>query len=100
MSLATEELVRDELPDGAALRDLGERRLKDLFRPEHVFQITSSGLPTEFAPLRTLDARLNNLPAQPTPLVGREREVALTSTRRLGALASQYGGYRCYSRYG
>jgi predicted ATPase len=76
MSLATEELVRDELPEGAALRDLGERRLKDLFRPEHVFQITASGLPTEFAPLRTLDARRNNLPGQPTPLVGREREVA------------------------
>jgi predicted ATPase/class 3 adenylate cyclase len=76
LSLTTEELVRDELPEGVGLRDLGERRLKDLFRPEHIFQITASGLPTEFAPLRTLDARLNNLPAQPTPLVGREREVA------------------------
>jgi predicted ATPase/class 3 adenylate cyclase len=76
LSLTTKELVRDELPEGVGLRDLGERRLKDLFRPEHVFQITASGLPTEFAPLRTLDARLNNLPAQPTPLVGREREVA------------------------
>src|SRR5215203_5762653 len=81
MSLATEELVRDELPEETALRDLGERRLKDLFRPEHVFQITTSGLPTEFAPLRTLDARLNNLPAQPTPLVGREREVAQVCER-------------------
>ena len=81
MSLTTEELVRDELPEETALRDLGERRLKDLFRPEHVFQITTSGLPTEFAPLRTLDARLNNLPAQPTPLVGREREVAQVCER-------------------
>jgi len=81
MSLATEKLVRDELPEGAALRDLGERRLKDLFRPEHVFQITASGLPTEFAPLRTLDARRNNLPGQPTPLVGREREVAQVCER-------------------
>jgi predicted ATPase/class 3 adenylate cyclase len=81
MSLATEELVRDELPEGVGLRDLGERRLKDLFRPEHVFQITASGLPTEFAPLLTLDARLNNLPAQPSPLVGREREVAQVCER-------------------
>src|SRR5215212_5872854 len=75
MSLTTEELVRDELPEGVGLRDLGERRLKDLFRPEHVFQVTASGLPTEFAPLLTLDARRNNLPAQPTALVGREREL-------------------------
>ena len=81
MSLATEKLVRDKLPEGAALRDLGERRLKDLFRPEHVFQITATGLPTEFAPLRTLDARRNNLPGQPTPLVGREREVAQVCER-------------------
>jgi class 3 adenylate cyclase len=81
MSLTTEELVRDELPKGAGLRDLGERRLKDLFRPEHVFQVTASGLPTEFAPLLTLDARPNNLPAQPTPLVGRQREVAQVCER-------------------
>jgi predicted ATPase/class 3 adenylate cyclase len=81
MSLTTEELVRDELPEGAGLRDLGERRLKDLFRPERIFQVTASGLPTEFAPLLTLDARPNNLPAQPTPLVGRQREVAQVCER-------------------
>src|SRR5215217_2754044 len=73
--LATQELVRDELPEESGLRDLGERRLKDLFRPERIFQITSSSLPSEFPPLWTLDARRNNLPAQPTPLVGREREL-------------------------
>jgi predicted ATPase len=63
------------LPEETGLRDLGERRLKDLFRPEHVFQITAYGLPAEFPPLKTLDSRRNNLPAQPTPLVGREREL-------------------------
>jgi predicted ATPase len=36
----------------------------------------SHDLPSEFPPLRTLDAYRNNLPLQPTPLVGREREVA------------------------
>jgi class 3 adenylate cyclase len=51
LSLATHELVRDELPEETGLRDLGERRLKDLSRPERVFQITSSSLPIEFAPL-------------------------------------------------
>src|SRR5215207_9672563 len=75
LSLSTEELVRDELPEGVGLRDLGERRLKDLFRPEHVFQVTASDLPARFPPLNTLEARRNNLPAQPTALVGREREL-------------------------
>jgi predicted ATPase/class 3 adenylate cyclase len=75
LSSATKELVRDALPEGASLRDLGERRLKDLFRPERVFQLLSPELPTTFPPLKTLDARTNNLPSQPTPLVGREREL-------------------------
>jgi predicted ATPase/class 3 adenylate cyclase len=75
LSLTTRELVRDHLPDESGLRDLGERRLKDLSSPEHVFQITASGLRSEFPPLETLDVRRNNLPAQPTPLVGREGEL-------------------------
>jgi predicted ATPase/class 3 adenylate cyclase len=75
LSHAAQELTRDDLPQGATLRDLGERRLKDLFRPERVFQLNSPELPTSFPPLKTLDERLNNLPAQPTPLVGREREL-------------------------
>jgi len=76
LSLTTQELVRDHLPAGANLMDLGEHRLKDLFRPERVFQLVAPGLPTEFPPLRTLEGRPNNLPIQPNPLVGREREVS------------------------
>src|SRR5918997_4205453 len=75
LSLATRELVRDALPAGARLEDLGERRLQGLFRPEQVFQITAPGLPSVFPPLRTLEDLRNNLPLQPTPLIGREREV-------------------------
>ncbi|CAN5297899.1 LuxR family transcriptional regulator [soil metagenome] len=75
LSQAAQELTRDDLPEGASLRDLGERRLKDLFRPERVFQLLSPDLPTSFPPLKTLDERMNNLPTQPTPLVGREKEV-------------------------
>jgi predicted ATPase len=56
--------------------DLGERHLKDLFRPERVYQLLATGLPSEFPPLRTLDAYRNNLPLQPTPLIGREKEVS------------------------
>ena len=81
LSLATQELVRDELPEGVSLKDLGERRLKDLFRSERVFQLLAPDLPSSFPPLKTLDARLNNLPVQPTPLVGREREVAEVAER-------------------
>ena len=76
LSLSTEELVGDQLPAGASLRDLGEHRLKDLFRPERVFQLSTPGLPSEFPPLRTLDVYRNNLPPQPTSLIGREKEVA------------------------
>src|SRR5215210_6825278 len=74
LSLPTQELVRDQLPAGTSLRDLGERRLKDLFRPERIFQLTAPSLLSEFPPLRTLESHPNNLPLQPTPLVGRERE--------------------------
>jgi Cdc6-like AAA superfamily ATPase len=60
---------------------MGEHRLKDLFRPERVFQLGAPGLPSEFPPLRTLESRPNNLPMQPTPLVGRERETAEVANR-------------------
>src|SRR5204862_4253228 len=48
LSMAAYELVRDTLPDGAGLRDLGERRLRDLQRPERVYQVTLPTLPSEF----------------------------------------------------
>src|SRR5215211_5247743 len=76
LSLPAQELVRDQLPAGTSLRDLGEHRLRDLFRPERVFQLHAPELPSEFPPLRTLDAYRNNLPLQPTPLIGREKEVS------------------------
>ena len=75
ISLPTYELVRDELPGDTSLDDLGEHRLKDLARPEHVFQLVSPHLATDFAPLKTIDTRPNNLPAQLTPLIGREKEL-------------------------
>jgi predicted ATPase/class 3 adenylate cyclase len=75
LSLPTQELVRDRLPPDVELSYLGERRLKDLFRPERVFQLIAPDVPSEFPPLRTLEGRPNNLPLQPTPLVGRQREV-------------------------
>jgi predicted ATPase/class 3 adenylate cyclase len=75
LSLAAAELARDSLPEGMGLIDLGERRLKDLIRPERVFQLEAKGLERDFPPLRTLDSRPNNLPAQASSFVGREREL-------------------------
>ena len=75
LSLATGELVRDQMPEGAALRELGEHRLKDLNRPEHIFQLEAPGLDEKFPPLRSLENFPNNLPVQLTSFVGREREM-------------------------
>ena len=80
LSAATHEMVRDQLPVGLSVAELGEHRLKDLFRSERVFQLTAPDLPSEFPPLRTLDAYRNNLPLQPTPLIGREKEVSEVCT--------------------
>ena len=48
-------LEDDELP-GIGLRDLGEHRLKDIDRPERLYQLDVDGLPADFPPLRTADA--------------------------------------------
>lgn len=82
------DLVRDHLPAGAGFKDLGEHRLRDLERPEHVFQLFHPDLPADFPALRSLEALPNNLPQQLTSFVGRETEIAqvkrlLTSTRLL-----------------
>jgi len=75
LSGATRELVRDSLSENVELVDLGERRLKDLLRPEHLYQINAFGLPATFPPLMTLDSLPNNLPTQLTSFIGREREI-------------------------
>jgi len=76
LSQTTRDLVEHQLPDGVSLRDLGEHRLKDLQRPVHLFQLVIAGLPSHFPSLKSLDAYPNNLPVQPTSLIGREWEVA------------------------
>ncbi len=83
ISDAVRNAVADGLPAGASLVDLGMRRLKDLMQPEHVWQVSSAGLPSDFAALTSLDARPNNLPVQSTALLGRERE--LDSVKQLVA---------------
>jgi predicted ATPase/class 3 adenylate cyclase len=86
VSGATESLVRDELPIGTRLTDLGEHRLRDLGQPMRVFQLTHDGQSDDFPPLRTMDTFPGNLPAQVSSFIGRESAVAkvaaaLTSSR-------------------
>jgi predicted ATPase/class 3 adenylate cyclase/DNA-binding CsgD family transcriptional regulator len=76
LSQTTRDLVEHALPEGVSLRDVGAHRLKDLQQPSHLFQLVIAGLPTDFPPLKTLDAYPNNLPIQPTPFLGRVQEVA------------------------
>ena len=75
LSLSTAELVRDTLHPETILRDLDAHRLKDLIRPEHIYQVVVPDLGSEFLPLKSLDAYPNNLPIQLTSFIGREHEM-------------------------
>jgi len=95
LSQTARDLAEDGLPDGVGLRDLGEHRLKDLARPQRLFQLVATDLPADFSPLKSLDTFPNNLPIQLTSFVGREREKAevksLLSTTRLVTLTGTGG---------
>jgi class 3 adenylate cyclase len=88
VSQTTRDLLGDDSPEGAVLRDLGEHRLKDLTNPQRLFQLVIPELPSDFPPLKTLGLFRHNLPIQLTTFVGREGEIArvkalLTTTRLL-----------------
>ena len=91
LSQTVVDLVRDRLPDGVSLRDLGAVRLRDLTHPEHVYQVLHAQLRQQFPALRSLEATPNNLPQQLTSFIGREHELAqvrkqLAETRLLTIL--------------
>lgn len=75
LSSPTAELVWEQLPPETSLRDMGAHRLKDLVQPQQIYQIIVNDLPTDFPPLKTLDALPNNLPIQLTSFIGREKEI-------------------------
>ena len=85
VSHTTEQLVEGSLPDPLSLTDLGEHRLRDLSRPERIFQLRVPGCDAQFAPLRSLDAARTNLPVQLTSFVGREEDV-----KAVGALLVEH----------
>jgi class 3 adenylate cyclase len=73
LSQTTRALIAGDEPDGIGVLDLGEHRLKDLERPERIYQLVIAGLPTPFEPLKTLAAQ----PAEPPmQLAGRADELA------------------------
>jgi predicted ATPase/class 3 adenylate cyclase len=83
------QTTRDLLEGAFPLLDLGEHRLKDLTAPQRLYQLGGG----DFPPPRTLSR--TNLPIQPTPLVGRERDLeeagALLRTHRLLTLTGPGG---------
>ena len=87
LSLTTQELVRDQLPDDVELWDLGEHRLKDLGRPEHVFQLATSGLTADFPSLHTLNVHLTTCPSSPPH--------SWAGSARSRRFHSEYAAWRC-----
>jgi len=75
LSRPTETLLRGQLPDGIDLLDMGRHNFKGVPQAVRVFQVNVPGLQQEFLPLRTFDILPNNLPAQLTSFVGREKEL-------------------------
>ncbi|HET9907192.1 MAG TPA: adenylate/guanylate cyclase domain-containing protein, partial [Anaerolineales bacterium] len=75
LSRATHALVHNSLPADTELIGLGEKRLKDLLQPEHLYQLNTAGLQMSFPALKTMDVSLTNLPLQLSTFIGREKEV-------------------------
>ena len=84
LSAAVAGMVTGRLATGTSLRDLGEHRLKDLLRPEHIFQLLHPDLTADFPPIASLNHQPNNLPSQPSLFVGRETELEEIKARVLG----------------
>jgi len=85
LSQTVHDFVIGSLPEDAQLIDMGERHLKDVLRPEHLYQLTVPDLPSEFPPLKTLQTINHNLPTNLTSFIGRERELPEAKERLANA---------------
>ena len=81
LSNVSAELIHNELPNEIALRDLNEHRLKGLPNPERLWQVVAPELVQDFPPLQSLKDIPNNLPAQLTTFIGREKEIGQIKKR-------------------
>ncbi len=79
VSLVTEELARDVLPEDLDLVELGEHLLRDLSRSERIFQLVGPGLDAEFAPLHSLGRSMGNVVVPATSFLGRTEELVAVS---------------------
>jgi predicted ATPase len=75
LSSEVADLVHAGLSQLVSLRDLGQHHMKGMEEPEHIYQLVAPDLPGEFPRIRSLTTFSSNLPAQPTPFVGRETEL-------------------------
>ena len=76
VSDATRSLVEGQLPDGVELLPLGEHELRDVDRPEPIYQVLGEGLRAEFPPLKSAGgSSRGNLPPRLTSFIGRDAEL-------------------------
>jgi class 3 adenylate cyclase len=95
LSHATHDLVADDLPVQIIMRELGAQALKDLSRPENVFQVVTPDVPADFPPLRSLDAQpARSPPATPLLATKESSENNLTDSAILCLLSKQSIGHR------
>ncbi|MBW3587958.1 MAG: tetratricopeptide repeat protein [Actinobacteria bacterium] len=92
-SQAVRDSVQNRVPGGGSFIDLGLHYLRDLERPEHLYQLSRPGLPDKFPAVRRLESRSTNLPLQLTSFVGRHQELQevadlLSGTRLLSLTGS------------
>jgi predicted ATPase/class 3 adenylate cyclase/DNA-binding CsgD family transcriptional regulator len=80
VSAPARDLTVDQLGDEVHFLDLGEHRLRDLARPERVWQLAHPDLPSQFPPLASLDAHHQNLPVQLSSFVGRVDDIATVAS--------------------
>ena len=75
LSQISHELLEDDQLEGITFKSLGSHRLRNLHRPEHLFQAFAPGIENAFPPPRSMEVLPNNLPVQTTSFVGRVREI-------------------------
>ncbi|HEX7345282.1 MAG TPA: adenylate/guanylate cyclase domain-containing protein [Candidatus Limnocylindrales bacterium] len=80
ISEPTRALVVDALPDGVSVRDLGSHALRDVPRPERLYQLDVPGLQSDFPALRTGSAGVGDLPRRLTSFIGRDPDVETLGT--------------------
>jgi class 3 adenylate cyclase len=85
LSQTTRDLVGDAALEGTSLDDLGEHRLKDLPRPERIFQVVAPDLPSSFPPLKDIDRQGRD----ESPFLGRERELGLEAQTAVAAVKNR-----------